>query len=149
MRHQTTGKAGFQALLRKNGYKATPSRLLVLSILEKRHIPTSAQDIVDIVGGKMDQATVYRIFKDLRIKNIVRQIDLRQNHAHYELTDMADHHHLICIHCGRIEDVNECGVHEMEGAVLHHTKHFSEIKQHSLEFYGICKLCSKNTVNNQ
>lgn len=136
-------KTKFQALLRKSGYKATPSRLMVLSLLGKGHRPMSAQGVIDALGNAMDQATVYRIFKDLKTKGLVRQVDLRHNHAHYELVKTTDHHHLICMYCGKIEDVNGCGALEMQGAVLRHSKHFSTIKQHALEFYGACKACAK------
>lgn len=136
-------KIKFPTLLRKSGYKATPSRLAVLSLLEKTKGPMSAQDVVNAIGKTMDQATVYRIFKDLKTKGIIRPIDLRHNHAHYELANLKEHHHLICTHCGRMEDVHECGADEMEGVILRHSKHFSKVTQHSLEFYGICKSCAK------
>ncbi len=136
----------FHNLLHKSGFKATPSRLAVLAIMQKSRKPMSAQNVVREINGTMDQATVYRIFKDLKSKGILRQVDLHHNHAHYELVDVSDHHHLICIHCGRIEDVNDCGIEEMQGSILRRTKHFSEIKQHSLEFYGICRSCSKKQI---
>jgi Fur family transcriptional regulator, ferric uptake regulator len=133
----------FKALLRKSGYKATPSRLAVLALLEKNRKPMSAQKIIDGIGSAMDQATVYRILKDLKSKGIIRQVDLRHNHAHYELSNADDHHHLVCIRCGTIEDVHDCGIEEVQGTILRRSKNFEEINQHALEFYGICKACAK------
>ena len=134
---------GFKGLLRKSGYRATSSRLAVLALLEKADRPLSAQNVVDEVGGVMDQATVYRIFKDLKAKGIIRPIDLRHNHAHYELVRADDHHHLICVQCGKVEDVRHCGVEEMQDVIAHRSKHFASVKTHSLEFYGVCKQCEK------
>lgn len=139
----TQQRSKFKAVLRKSGYKATPARLTVLELLQGSRHPMSAQRIIDAVGKDIDQATIYRIFKDLRAKGIIRQVDLRHNHAHYELVNTDDHHHLICIYCGKIEDVNDCGVEDMQGTILQRSKYFSVIKQHSLEFYGICKSCAK------
>jgi Fur family ferric uptake transcriptional regulator len=133
----------FGKMLRKSGYKATGPRLTILSILKKSSNPLSAQGIINTVGKDIDQATVYRTLKSLRTKGIIYQIDLRHNHAHYELTDTVEHHHLICVRCGRIEDVHHCGVEEIQEKVLRISKHFSEIKQHTLEFYGVCKNCIK------
>ena len=133
----------FQNILRKSGYKATPARIAILSLLKKSRNPLSAQEIIELVPKGVDQATVYRTLKSLKTKGVVRQIDLRHNHAHYELTDIADHHHLICTRCGRIEDVHQCGVEEMQTAILRNAKHFSEIQQHTLEFYGVCKVCAR------
>jgi len=131
----------FKTLLRKSGSKVTPSRLSVLEILERARNPMSAHDVIKVMGKKADQATVYRIFKTLKEKGLIRQIDLRHNHAHYEISGNDKHHHLVCIHCGKIEDVHDCGVNDTYGIILRHSKHFSEIKQHALEFYGVCKSC--------
>ncbi|HUC31584.1 MAG TPA: Fur family transcriptional regulator [Candidatus Paceibacterota bacterium] len=141
-----------RALLRKSGYKATPSRLAILAVFKKNREPLSAQQIVDLLPGvagvrrgrrTLDQATVYRTLKSFKGKGIIRPIDLRHNHAHYELVNTTDHHHLICLRCGRIEEVEHRGVEAMERTILQNAKHFAEIKQHTLEFYGICKACER------
>jgi len=139
-------------LLQKSGYKATPPRLAILAVFKNTHEPLSARQIVDLLqrrgvrvrgSAAIDQATVYRTLKSLKEKGIIRPIDLRHNHAHYELVDVADHHHLICLRCGKIEKVEHHNVEAMERTILQNTKHFTEIKQHTLEFYGICKACAK------
>jgi Fe2+ or Zn2+ uptake regulation protein len=140
---KTAEKLEFKSLLQKSGLRATPSRLAVLDVLHRSKKPLSAQRVIEEVKDGMDQATVYRIFKDLLAKGLVRTIDLRHNHAHYELVRPDDHHHLICVKCGRIEDVHECGVEEMQAAVARRSKHFAAISNHSLEFYGLCKSCAK------
>jgi Fur family ferric uptake transcriptional regulator len=134
---------GFKMLLRKSGYKATSSRIAILALFKKHKNPMSAQEIVDALPVDIDQATVYRTIRSFEKKGILRQIDLRHNHAHYELVDSIDHHHIICLQCGRIEDVEHQSVATMEKAILQNAKHFSEIRQHTLEFYGICKACAK------
>lgn len=136
-----------KGILRKSGYKATPSRLAILGLMEKAKSPMSAQDIIDSLPRDADQATVYRTLKSLNEKGIIKQIDLRHNHAHYELADLAEHHHLVCMQCGKIEDVHHCGVEEIQGIVLKGSKRFSEIKQHALEFYGICKTCARKNAS--
>jgi Fur family ferric uptake transcriptional regulator len=133
-----------QNILRKSGYKATPSRLAILEVFKKMRIPMSAKNIIDALPADTDQATVYRTLKSLKEKGIIKQIDLRHNHAHYELANTAEHHHLICLRCGRIEDVHHCNLEVTQEAVLKSSKKFAEIQQHALEFYGICKSCAKN-----
>lgn len=130
-------------MLRKSGSKATPSRLAILDVFKRTRNPLSAQEIMGALPQGTDQATVYRTLKLLKEKGLIKQIDLRHNHAHYELADVAEHHHLICLRCGRIEKVEHCGVEEIQSMVLRDSKHFSEIRQHALEFYGICKTCAK------
>jgi Fe2+ or Zn2+ uptake regulation protein len=135
----------FRRMLRERGCKATPPRLLVLEFLEHAKKPPSAQDIIEALAGKMDQATVYRILGIFKRTGLIRQVDLRHNHAHFELARENEHHHLICTRCGRIEDVEECSVEETHAAILRRSKHFASITQHALEFYGVCKKCAGTT----
>ena len=128
--------------LRQSGYKATPSRLAILDVFRNVKKPLSAQEIIDALPKNIDQATVYRTINALKEKGIIKQIDLRHNHAHYESADLGEHHHLICMKCGRIEDIRRCWIDEMQPTILKSSKHFVEIKQHTLEFYGICKSCA-------
>lgn len=136
-------KNSIQETLRKSGYKATGPRIAILAVFKKNKNPMSVQKVIDALPASIDQATVYRTVKSLNQKGVLRQIDLRHNHAHYELADMQKHHHLICVHCGRIEDVHHCNVEAMQGGILRGSRHFAEITQHALEFYGICKSCAK------
>ena len=136
----------FKELLRKSGYKATAPRLAVIDVLQKASRPLSAQGIVSVIEKGVDQATVYRTVKSLKNIGVIRQVDLRHNHAHYELANTEEHHHLVCIQCGRVEDVERCGIEHMQTSVLRASKHFSEIRQHALEFYGLCKSCAKKAA---
>jgi len=133
----------FQAVLRKSGHKITPARIAILEVFRRSKRPLSAQEIIDELPRSGDQATIYRTLKSFRDKGVIRQVDLHHNHAHYELADLAEHHHLICVRCGRIEDVHHCGVEEIQERVIRRSKHFAEIRQHALEFYGVCKGCAK------
>ncbi len=136
-------KDDLRTLLRKSGYKATPSRIAILEVFKKNKNPISAQEIINELPSDTDQATVYRTLKSLKGKGVIKPIDLRHNHAHYELANIVEHHHIICLGCGKIEDVHHCWVKEVQDTVLHDSKHFAEIRQHTLEFYGLCKSCAK------
>lgn len=130
-------------ILKKVHLKATPGHLAILSYIKNAKKPVSSQDIISHLQKKLDPATVYRCIKKLKERQLVRQIDLRQNHAHYEFFDMKHHHHIACIHCGRLEDIHHCGIEAMHENILKKTKHFSQLRHHSLEFYGVCRVCEK------
>jgi len=136
-------KDDFRNILRKSGYKATPSRIAILEVFEKNKNPISAQEIIDALPSGTDQVTVYRTLKSLKEKGVIKPIDLRHNHAHYELANIVEHHHIICLSCGRIEDVHHCWIEGIQDSVLRGSKHFADIQQHTLEFYGLCKSCAK------
>lgn len=136
----------FREALRNIGSKVTPSRLAVLKILKKAKQPLSAQVIIDMIKGDINQATIYRILKNFQKKNLIRPVDFRHNHAHYELNEGKDkkhHHHLICIQCGQSEDIAYCDIEIVEEMVIRRSKNFQELTEHSLEFYGICNKCFK------
>ena len=139
-------RGGFKNVLRKSGLKATPARLLILALMKKSRHPLSAQEIIEELGRNFDEATIYRILKNLKSRGIIKQIDLRHNHAHYELVSLEDHHHLICMQCGKIEDITGCEVEDMYHTILAASKEFRDIRQHSLEFYGTCASCGKRGV---
>jgi Fur family transcriptional regulator, ferric uptake regulator len=130
------------ALLRKAGMKATRGHLAIISFIKKSKKPISSQDVIDGIGIKLDPATIYRCMSKLKDSGIIRQIDLRQNHAHFEFFDMEHHHHIICTGCGKIEDIEDCNLEATHKQILEQTKQFTKIRHHSLEFYGLCKKCS-------
>lgn len=129
------------AIIRKTGLKATPARVAILRILHKNRHPMSAQEIIEKLGPTVNQATVYRFMKGAANAGIIKQIDLRQNHARFEIFDEADHHHLVCVYCGKVRDVADCGIGDMHSKILQKAHDFAHIREHSLEFYGICKHC--------
>ena len=129
-------------ILRKKGFKVTPLRLELLNIFSSNKTPFSPQSLVGKLKNKSDQATVYRNLKSFKNSGLIRQIDFRHNHPHYELADMKHHHHLICLKCGLSEEINNCGLELTDQLVLSKSKKFKAIKEHSLEFYGYCSKCS-------
>ncbi len=132
-------KTNFQAQLRKAGFKATPARVTLLSILEKEKQPISPQDIIRRIRHGADPVTVYRALKNLKDAGLVRQVDFQHAHAHYELADAKDHHHLICVSCG----IEGCEAELMGKKVLRKSNKFNKIQRHSLEFFGLCNKCAK------
>jgi Fur family transcriptional regulator, ferric uptake regulator len=132
--------------LHQLGYKATPTRLAILNILQRSKAPLSAQAIIDLMRKEADPATIYRTLKTLRSEKVIRPVDFRHNHAHYELESEQQkkhHHHLICVKCGASEDISYCDVEMLEEIIVRKSKLFSGINEHSLEFYGFCDKCAK------
>ncbi len=134
----------FRAQLRSVSLKATPKRIAILDILEHSKKPLTAEGVHKALRGKLiDQATIYRTLKDLTAKNILRQIDFQHGHAHYELASGPDHHHLVCMRCGRVEDFTGCDFKDIKARALRQTRHFKKVANHTLELFGICTSCEK------
>jgi Fe2+ or Zn2+ uptake regulation protein len=145
--HARKGKprtSDWSGRLRAAGLKATSARIAVLATLVKAKEPLGAQEIAKAIGSKTaDTATVYRVINSLVEAGMVRVVSLRHDHVDYELADLPDHHHLVCLSCGKVEDFTGCGADDLAAAVLKRSKAFAELTQHSLEFFGTCKECAK------
>lgn len=130
--------------LREHGYKVTLSRLAVLKFLHKYERPISPKKISDQLAKKVNQATVYRILKTLKKIGLVRQIDLRHDHTHFELLRPDDHHHhFVCQNCGRITNIVSCNIPNLIGKIKQQSRAVGSIKEHSLELFGLCRACLK------
>ena len=91
-----------------------------------------------------DQATVYRTMTVLKESGLIRQIDFQHGHAHFELTSLGDHHHVVCVQCDAVADVYSCDLRTMTQQALSQSG-FAEIKDHTLEFFGVCRNCQNPT----
>ena len=140
---QTLNKPAAQ-ILREVKLKVTPARIAILEVLSGTFEPLSANDIFESVRKNgYDQATVYRNIKSLGEKGIVRQVGLEHDHAHYELTPDNEHHHVICIQCGRVEEFVGCVDDAVIANALKQAKHFDVVDRHSFELFGRCKSCTQ------
>jgi Fur family transcriptional regulator, ferric uptake regulator len=126
--------------LRRIGEKVTVPRILILASLDNLKSPMSADDL--ILKTKLDKATVYRVLDFLTKKSIVRLIDLRQGKRLYELSSHCDHHHVVCTKCKKIAAIDICVFKNLSKQVLEKSN-FSQINDHSMEFFGVCKKCVK------
>jgi Fur family ferric uptake transcriptional regulator len=132
--------AGFKTQLRKNNLKATPARLNILDVFEHAKRPLSVSEISDKLESS-DKATVYRNIDSLQNLGIIKQIRFQDRQAYYEINN-THHHHVICKKCGKIRDIESCKI-ILSGKNTLINSDFTEITDHSLEFYGICNACAR------
>ncbi len=140
----TQHSAQLRTQLRESGYRATPARLSVLRLLKTEVRPLSIEAIArKLKKLTLDQATLYRILNDFKSSGIVKEIDLRHGHAHYELATISHHHHIVCTQCGKIEDFSKCDFEKVSKIILKTVSSFAKITDHPSELFGICKKCEK------
>jgi Fur family transcriptional regulator, peroxide stress response regulator len=93
------------------------------------------KEIPDISLG-----TVYRNLKLLAGKGNIRQLDIDNGPSHFDgRTDL--HHHLKCIKCGRIMDI-DYSLKSEDIERIGKENDFS-VTEYSFVFYGICSRCIK------
>ena len=122
--------------LHESGFKLTPQReatVLVLLENEKDHL--SAEEIYFLVKQK----SPLEILTDLKV---VDKVSFNDGLARYDLRKEGAkhfHHHLLCLECGTIEEVEEDLLGEVE-QIVESRYHFL-VKDHRLTFHGICQSC--------
>jgi Fur family ferric uptake transcriptional regulator len=132
--------------LKDEGYKLTPQRRATLDvILDQQGKHLSTEDIFLMVKKRCPEiglATVYRTIQLLEQLGIVSKHNFDDGRSRYELVDSAEdhqHHHLICLQCGRVLEV--------EGDLLEHLeksidrKYRFRIVDHKVKFFGYCNIC--------
>ncbi len=127
--------------IRSKSVRVTKHRLLIMTALSHERLPISIRDLTKKVRS-CNESTLYRSLESLVDAQLVRRVHLDGAAARYELSiDRPHHHHIQCVRCGLIQDVDIC-VRSKEEAVLRSTPAFASVVDHSLEFFGICKPCA-------
>lgn len=131
-------KPDFEDMLRSGGYKATPGRVLLLKTLFSEDMPVGVSYLEKKLTHALDKVTLYRALQSMVRSGLVREIDFRHGHVHYELDALRKHHHhVVCTVCGKVEDA-ECVVTPQ----LKKKSSFKNITDHAVEFFGICNACA-------
>ena len=132
--------------LRAHGRRVTKQRLAVLSAVE-HHPHSPAENILAAAREELPELTaqsVYVVLGDLTDLQMLRRFEPPHSPALYETRVGDNHHHAICISCGRVEDV-DCAV----GHAPCLTPHWSEdskpmtIQIADVMYQGICTECQR------
>jgi len=139
--------------LRGCGYRVTIPRQIILQVLDESKGHLSAEDIyikVHDIYPAIGLTTVYRTLELLVNMGLVAKFDFGDGRARYELTHGSKipvhHHHLVCTKCGRIINYTDFIDEEVElfkrTEKILSKKHNFDIKNHTVQFYGLCDKCS-------
>jgi len=141
-----TNLSRIESELKEKGYKLTNARIEVLKVLiknEGKHL--TSQEIYEMVHQNtpgIGMATVYRTLSLLEEMRLLYSSVFTDGKVRYELAkddNHHKHHHLVCLNCNKIIEVEEDLLEEIEKKIWEKKKF--KIVDHSLKFYGYCKEC--------
>ncbi|MDD2524293.1 MAG: transcriptional repressor [Endomicrobiia bacterium] len=148
-------KFGWHGKFKECGYRVTVGRKEILDVLTKTTGHLSAEEIYLKVHEKYQSiglTTVYRTLDVLASIGLLQKFDFGDGRARYEIIDATNekghHHHLVCTECKRIIDYKDFIDEEVE--LLRKTekalseKYKFEIKNHLIQFYGLCSECQEH-----
>lgn len=139
----------YKDILRSNEYKLTHQRKVILDAMAKnndKHL--SCDEIFNIISKDNPEigiATVYRTLLLFEKLDIVYKVNFDDGCSRYELdlgTENHQHHHLICLKCGKVIEVK---LDLLETLEIEIEKELDfKIVDHNLKFYGYCSDCKEN-----
>ncbi len=129
--------------LRGQARKITGPRAAILEILRQHPHPLTNKDIFAAMPrGQCNLATIYRAMHLLEKLGMVKRFDFGDGAARFELVgegDAGHHHHLVCIRCAEVIEIEECFPGGIEKRIAA-ANGFKGVT-HKLEFFGICPAC--------
>jgi len=118
------------------GLRMTPQRIAVFNYLEGNKMHPSAEDIYKAISKEfstMSFATVYNTLSAMKNHGCLVELTIDPDKKRFD-PNTSPHHHLMCIHCRRILDV------EIDYHLTSPDSDFEIIGNH-IEFYGLCTKC--------
>jgi len=91
------------------GKRVTNQRALIMEIIRQGEGHLDADEIYRRAREKeprLSLSTVYRTLQMLKKLGLVEELHFDEEHHHYEVKPSAEHHHLICLGCGRVIEFN-------------------------------------------
>ena len=129
--------------LRKNGYKVTPQRRVIIGVIIDSHehlTPAALHERVLHENSSIGLVTIYRTIEILTELGFICEMHTGGSCRSYLMRRPSEHHHhLICSDCGRVIDFTDCDLDKLEHR-LAQENHF-KIDSHLLEFLGQCREC--------
>ncbi|HEX5468421.1 MAG TPA: Fur family transcriptional regulator [Gaiellaceae bacterium] len=130
------------ARLADAGVRATRQRLLVLETLAAEPDDATAQEIYARLrqsGERVGLATVYRTLSLLSEHGVVDEFAHHPGETCYRLCGEGHHHHLVCVRCHGVAEIEECELDEWLARAS--DEHGFLATSHTLEVTGICAAC--------
>lgn len=133
--------------LRDRGWRLTAQRRVVAEVLAGEHIHLTADAVYSRAQLRLPEislATVYNTLNELVDMGEVLEISTGEGPKRYDPNTTAAHHHLYCIECGALRDVNPDGADRL--GLPHNEQHGFELLDVDIVFRGRCPDCQAGTA---
>ncbi len=129
--------------LNVTGLRATSQRALILEVVRHGHL--DADEIYRQARAKQPRlslSTVYRTLRMLKKLGLVEELHFDEAHHHYEIKPSSEHHHLVCLSCGKIVEF-ECPLSPKMKEDIARKNDF-EVTGVEIRMTGYCPKCRQN-----
>ena len=97
-------------ILNSAGMRFTSQRALVLEIIRQGQGHLDADEIYRRARNRQPRlslSTVYRTLKTLKKLGLIEELHFNEGRHHYEVKPSAEHHHMVCLGCGKVIELNQ------------------------------------------
>lgn len=132
--------------LQERDIRLTSGRRTIVRSLGFADGPRSASDLYASIGDAVPLSSIYRSLAVLEEAGVISPHYSTKGVTRYELAEwlMGHHHHLVCIECGQVEDIEIASEIEtqLEAIVESIGREVSFApRDHALEIEGLCSQC--------
>ena len=131
--------------LRDHGFRLTPQREMVLSVMHQVEGFTTVEEIygrVQKLSSSVDVSTVYRTLDLLQEFNLVAAVDPGDGQRRYELLGLhGPHIHLVCQSCGQVAGVDLAVARPLAQQLKE--QYGFEVDTDHLSLNGLCRECAE------
>ncbi|MEW6248115.1 MAG: Fur family transcriptional regulator [Nitrospirota bacterium] len=130
-----------QQRFQEKGLKLTPQRLAIYQMLMNTEAHPTADDIYHAVKQTFPMLslnTVYYTLTALKEAGLIWEVPVEHASSRYD-ANMDQHHHLVCVRCGKIEDLYDETLDHLRPSAAH--QRGFDIRTHRVEFRGYCEPC--------
>lgn len=129
--------------LRGKGFRVTAAREALVDFFMADMTPHSVPEVIEALERKgitVNKTTVYRELDFLKEQGVVAEVRLDNERAYYEFGLGDHHHHVKCMECKEVFDVElSLDVRSEEKKI--EKEHGIRVFEHSIEFFGVCNKC--------
>jgi len=126
--------------LKTAGLKATVPRLKIINLFEssrERHL--TAEEVYRLLradGFDIGLATVYRVLTQFEQAGLLMRHHFESGKAVFELNEGSHHDHLVCMQCGRVEELYDAEIEKRQHKIA--AERGFSISEHALYLYADC-----------
>ena len=134
-------------VLKEKGFKLTPQRRLIVEYIHDNDSHLTAEEILNYLESRapgVNKSTVYRTLDLLEGAGCVLKSEI-DGHFIYHHAEEGHHHHLVCLACGRVIEV-DCTAFAAASAAAGRAHGF-EIASTQVELAGYCVDCRQKRRN--
>lgn len=121
--------------------RLTTQRQIILEELAKVKTHPTASELYDMVRKRLPRiglGTVYRNLELMAESGMILKLEVGGTQKRFDATT-ADHYHIRCSVCGRVDDIDVPVVEELVAQAARNSSY--HILGHHVEFTGICQAC--------